>query len=244
MSLKIDVINDCYSQMRISGLTVDPNPEMITLALSRLEYMMAGYEIRNICVNYNFEDVPDVNTNTGVTAGFFLMMSTNLACNHIPDFNKEVPQKLYDMAATWLSGAAGASALANLNQVAPPNRQPRGSGSTLRTNRWSRFYNTAVTADDSCETQKLYLGNIDDYKESFRAYLSGETIANVDITASQGLAIQSSSISGDIISYRVKAVDAVTYGNYQQVTIIITTDAGRVETRVIQFEIGTDRLTG
>ena len=88
MSTKGEVINDAYSQMRISGLTVTPSPELQSKALSRLEAFMGELEINNVCLEYNFTQVPDPSDETGVIQPFFLMMSTNLAVRLVPDFNK------------------------------------------------------------------------------------------------------------------------------------------------------------
>lgn len=242
MSSKLNIINGAYSQMRISGLTVNPTPELITLALDRLENMMAAFSIRNIAINYNFEDVPDVNSETGVEHGFNLMMETNLATNLIPDFGKEVPQKLLQQASTWLSGAAGASAMANISEVQYPSRMPLGSGNTLRNNQRHKFYRDFQINPSDSETQRMTVGDVNDYKESFHAYLSGETIGTVAITTSQGIDIMSSSNTDEIVSYRVKASDASTTGAFQTVKMVVTSNTGRVETRIIDFELGTDRL--
>ena len=48
MSLKIDHINGAYSQLRISGLTVNPTPENISNALDRFESMRQGKSIDQI----------------------------------------------------------------------------------------------------------------------------------------------------------------------------------------------------
>lgn len=239
MSSKLDVINQAYSQMRINGLTVNPTPELITLALSRLEAMMSGFEIYNICVGYNFEAVPDLNSPTGVERGFDLMMETNLATNLIPDFGKQVPPKLEQMASTWLSNAAGASAVNGISEVSYPNRMPRGSGESLRYNRWQRFYREPNEPLDFCTVKKMFVGEINDYTESFNAYLGDEVISTIVITSTQGINIVSSSNTDDIVSYRVEAIDTSTTGTSQQVTMNVTTDTGRKETRAIEFDIET-----
>ena len=95
MSTKGEVINDAYSQMRISGLTVTPSPELQSKALSRLEAFMGELEINNVCLEYNFTQVPDPSDETGVIQPFFLMMSTNLAVRLVPDFNKLTKEYIY-----------------------------------------------------------------------------------------------------------------------------------------------------
>ncbi len=39
--LKVDILNDAYSKIRISGLTVTPTPPDLELSLNRLESMMS-----------------------------------------------------------------------------------------------------------------------------------------------------------------------------------------------------------
>ena len=65
MTTKADRINSAYSKLRISGLTVDPSPEDLSLALMTFENMMSELEMgRNICMDYNFEVDPDPNSIT------------------------------------------------------------------------------------------------------------------------------------------------------------------------------------
>ena len=70
--LKVNIISDAYSKLRISGLTVLPTPEDLELALSRLESMMAELDVRGISIGYNFEDNPDPNSLTNIPRYSFL----------------------------------------------------------------------------------------------------------------------------------------------------------------------------
>lgn len=237
MTDKATTINSAYSQMRISGLTVIPTPEDQELALFRLESMMAEFELRNICLHYNFEETPDPATDTGVVHGASHMMQTNLAIRLIADFNKVVPATLNQQAMQSLSTVSGWVALTNLRQVQAPRRMARGSGNTLRFNRWTRFERPTILPPNDCENNKMFADDIQDYVESFHAYLIGETIASFTIKATNGLTLQSSSSNDETVSYRILAVDSATSGTFQQVTIIVTTSAGRIESRLIDFEI-------
>ena len=58
MTTKIELINQAYSLIRISGITLDPSGEDISLALDRLETMAAEFYGRNIKTDYNFEEKP------------------------------------------------------------------------------------------------------------------------------------------------------------------------------------------
>ena len=59
---KGDIINRAFSALRISGITADPSPEDLELALGKLENMAAELAGRNIHTNFAFEDDPDPNT--------------------------------------------------------------------------------------------------------------------------------------------------------------------------------------
>lgn len=234
---KIDILNDAYSQLRISGLTVDPTPEDLTVALSRLEDMAAEWATRNICTNYNFEDDPQPNSPTNVKRGFKQAFSTNLAVRLIPDFNKAVPATLQLQASQSLSNLS--SATAQVRQVQYPRRQPRGSGSTLRYNRWNRYYRPQDEAPLSCATNKMDIGDINDFTEHFDAYLNdGETLASYVLQADSGLTILSQSLGSPDINYRVRADgnSKNSAGTYL-VFIEATTSEGRVEKRQIFFEL-------
>ena len=79
MTLKSGIINDAFSQLRISGLTVIASPKNNETALSRLEDMAEELEGRNICMSYNFEEEPDPNSQMGTAKKFNYMFKTNLA---------------------------------------------------------------------------------------------------------------------------------------------------------------------
>lgn len=246
MTEKIDVINDAYKQIRISGLTVVPTPEDLELALNRLENMMSEFEgSNNICLEYNFELEPDPNSRTNVTRNFWHMMSTNLAVRLVADFGKQVPPTIMAQASQSLSSAVSVSASESLQQVQYPRRMPRGSGNTLRFNRWRRFQRPQEKAPNSCATNNIVIGDIDDYTESFRAYLNdAETIDSFTITADNALSILSSANNDPVINYSIKAVEDSAQGAYQQVKIVITTSDARVETRFIDFNITSNKTVG
>ncbi len=237
---KVDVIADAYSRLRISGLTVNPTPEDLELALMRLEDMMAEWESRNMTVNYNFEDEPDPNSITNVQAGYKRAMSTNLARDLAQDFNKELHPSLYQLASSSLDSLSGRVALQRLGQVPYPNRQPVGSGNSLRWNRWARFYRDSSGAGGLNNSITMYIGDINDYREHFDAYLNdGETIASYSIQVDSGLLLVSDSIDGSDVVYRIQAENPNNSNNNysSQVTIIVTTSEGRVETKVVLFTL-------
>lgn len=230
---KVDHISSAYSKLRISGLTVDPTPEDLELALTRLEDMIAEWnDTRNISFGYNFEDNPDPNSVSNVPRWANEGVSFCLAIRLIADFNKEVPPALYSSAAASMSAISGRAARDRLRRVQYPSRQPIGSGNRWLP-RWQRFYSAVGQAPNNQSTYTMTKGDISDYSESFQSYLAeGEALQSFTITETSGLAVSSSALSGDSIAYTVSAASV---GSGESVTIVATTDAGRIETRVINF---------
>jgi len=233
MATKIEHVNKAYSKLRISGVTVNPSPADLALGLSELEDMMSELQDgRSLCLGYNFEETPEPTTESGVEKYANNMIATNLGVRLSPDFNKIIPQALLAQASQSYSAVSAKVAAENIRQVQAPSTMPVGSGN----NRYNNNYRYNIPADqtvNNCDTKKLHTGDINDYSESFTAYLDGETISSFTLTASSGLTAISSSISGDYIAYRIQAVTA----GYQTVVIVATTSSGRIEQRTIEFEV-------
>jgi hypothetical protein len=244
MATKAQIINDAYSQLRISGITVIPNANEIELALQRLEDMMHEFSGRNICIGYNFEESPDPNTDTWVKPQFNQCLKSNLAIRLVPDYDKNVPAILMAQAKQSLSAASAAVAGDYIREVQPSVRMPRGSGNTIRYNRWRRFNTPENLPPNECATKRITEGDINDYREDFTIYLEGEDIIAYEITSDSAIEIQSSSNETPSIKYRVKTGKNAADGVWQQVKIELWTDTGRFTTRIIDFEISPNVIVG
>ena len=239
--LKGDIINDAYSQMRISGLTTNPVPEELETALSRVENMAHEWFARNICAGYQFEDEPDPNTPHNVDRAHWHAFSTNLAIRLIPDFNKEVHQVLYSQAASSLCTLSNVSARNLMKQVQYPRRQPIGGANSLRWSRWLRWYRPAAEAPQTCATVKMQIDEINDFTESFADYLqTGEDVSSYVLEATDGISVNAESLATPIVSYTIQAVGGGDdIESVDAVQITATTSNGRVEIRTIYFEVST-----
>lgn len=238
--LKVDFIADAYSQLRISGLTVNPSPEDLEVALMRLEDMAAELHGRNVVTGYNFEDTPDPNSVTNIIRAYKSAFVTNLAIRLTPDFNKDAHPILFSQASQSMSNMCGRIALERLQQVQYPTRQARGSGNTLRYNRWARFYRQYNVGATNAAGKTMFVGDIQDFTEHFDSYLnSGEDIDSYTIDSDPALMLVSDSNDTPDISYRIQADEptSATSSDGQFVTITITTTSGRVNTRQIFFEL-------
>ena len=234
---KVDIINGAYSQMRISGLTVQPTPEDLTLALDRLEDMAEEFEARNICVNYNFEDTPDTASLTNIKRKHKTSFESCLAIRLV-DFGKPIPDSLMRLATSGFSFLS--SNTAQVRETQYPSRQPRGSGNSLRYNRWNRYYKEDAEAPLGSTTHTMYVNDVDDFVEHFDAYLNdGETISSYTIEADDGLTINSDSNATPDINFQILASGnaGTSSDGFLQVKIVVTTSDSRVENRFINFTL-------
>ncbi|MBV4553063.1 packaged DNA stabilization gp4 family protein [Pseudomonas sp. SWRI102] len=243
--LKVDRITAAYSKLRISGLTVIPNPSDLELALGELENMMAEFASRGIEIGYNFEETPDPNSDLNVTQEFWNMISTNLATRLAADFGKDASALLMAQAVQSLSQASGVCARNRIRQVAYPSRQPVGSGNRLCA-RWQRFYSDMPRLPPNAPgTLYIMQGETNDYEESFAAYLStDEYIETIEVKCDSGLMVVSSSFLDGVVKYRLNAPIELTAGAWQQVKIMVTTTESRVDIRIINFEVAPSVAVG
>jgi len=234
--LKVDIINGAYSQMRISGITVDPGPDDLILALRRLEGMANELHGRNVCTGYYFEEEPDINSPSGLDKKYWYSFECILAMRLLSDFGKGMqPDPMLARNAS-----AGMSFLyastANPRQIQYPSRQSIGAGNT----RWSlrKFYTPVAEAPNVCLTNRMIIGDIDNFIEHFNSYLiDPEEIASYTIEADTGLTIVSDSDTSPDIFYQIQADGGTSSDGLLRVKIVMTTDTGRVTTRIINFEL-------
>jgi hypothetical protein len=237
-STKGDLINGAYSWLRINGLTVGPTGFDLQTALARLESMMYIFCGRNICTSYNFTQNPDLGDYTNVPPQYNLFIETQLAVFLCADFGKDIPQALALQASSTMSSASGMSSMERLQEVPYPNRMNMGSGNNLRAWRYNTFYRQSPNAPDACSTHTMYIGDINNFTENYTEYLdSGEDVLSYVITSDPGINILSDSLATPVITYQVEAVSQQQSGNWQQVKIVITTTTGRINTRLINFNI-------
>jgi hypothetical protein len=247
VSTKAQTINNAFTQLRISGLTVIPSPSDVVLGLYLLETMMAEYFGQwNLAINYNFEETPSVNSQTGVELAYQSMMDLNLAIRLIPAFDKQVPQTLVNLASVALSKAIGRVSSENMRMIQPSRRMPLGSGNTFRGVFWNRYAIPVPVPPVSASTNYILQGETLNYFEDFSAFLGTATIASYTIEADQLLTIVTSANADPRITYTITAPTQppATYGPYQIVQITITDSLGRVEIRLINFGVATPPTVG
>jgi hypothetical protein len=237
-NLKGDFVNGAFSQLRISGITVVPSPEDLELALERLEDMASESPFSS--TGYYFEDEPDPNTPHNIPRKYWQGFKAILALRLMPDFGKGAAPDpmLIKQANAGLSTISAGTA--RIQQIQYPARMPKGSGTTLRSGRWTRFFTPEVLAPIVPETVRMYVDDIRSFTESFASYLlDGETISSYTIDSDTGLTITADANADPDITYTIRADGSSPTGGdaFLQVKIVVTTSGGRKETRIINFEL-------
>lgn len=228
---KIDIIQGAYSKLRISGLTTKPTPEDVEVALDSLESIAAEFSTRNMSGGYIFEDLPDSSSPSGVPRKYKRAYEYALAQSLAADFNKQLPPTFFASAASAISSLSSAESI--VRHVAPPTRQPRGSG-TRRWEPYRRFYGPDNRAPANEQTIPMYKDNENSFVEHFDTYLRElEDIDTFTINSDDGLTVLSSSNDTPDIGYSIRADKA----GRQRVRIDIVTTDGRKETRLINFQV-------
>lgn len=239
MATKGDIINAAYARIRISGLTVNPTPEDSEVALDVLEDMCAEFEARNICLNYNFQDVPDPADETGVSREFVGSLKDLLAWRMVMFFGLIAPMSLEALQRKSMSLLS--SGTARVNRTLPSRRMPRGSGVTNRYNRWQRFNNPQQQAPIACTTNFITYSGVLDYQEDITYFLGDETIAAYQFDADNtNLTVVSSSELEGVISYRVECNESAR--DLEIICLEVETDSGRKQTFRINFKCAPSKI--
>ncbi len=232
MKTKLQLVNRAYQAIRISGLTVNAVPEEITVALDMLQDMMHEFESRNICTGYFFEDEQDSNAKSGIDDAFNNAASMALAERLINFFGREVPIGISSQSRGGVDNWS--SRTAQVRQINPAARQPRGSGSTLRFSNWRRFYGVILDAPIDCETFNLKLREVNFFTHNFTKYLHpDETIESYRVAVSRGIELLDIKQDGNLFTMQCRGL----YVGYSVIEIEITTSEGRVNPEAINFNI-------
>jgi hypothetical protein len=240
MTTKIDFIRGAYTRCEISGLTSNPTPEEITLGLKRLESMASRWADKGICVDYNFETIPEVNSTHNVPRKYEDAFESNLAMRLLSAFGKQATPELKNDARSSYSDLASSTAV--IPEMCYPSTMPIGSGNR-RYGNWQKYYPPIEKAPIECATAKMAIGDIDNFFESFSAYLvNGETLDTVVLTPDDGLTITNETVDSPRFTYTVEAVGGSgenEFSTWFQVKIVATMSSGRIETRIKNFELTT-----
>jgi hypothetical protein len=198
MKTKIQIISDAFNELRINGITTDPDAEDNVLALNRLEDMM--HELP--ALGYCFEDEPDFNTYSGLQAYANYPIAMMLAMRIAPPFGK-IPETMMRQASAALSGLM--NKIARPSRVAYPSRQPLGMGNRY----WDTFYNFFPPSEQAPSNSILVtVGDINpEFTLNFVDSLNlnnGEVISSYSYTVTNGLVISNDSNSDWAVTFEIE----------------------------------------
>jgi hypothetical protein len=192
--LKVDIINQAYEDLRISGITVEPTPEEHTRALKRLEDMAAEWEAASYRLGYALEDDPDPNTEAGIDRMHMTAFTQALAVRLIPAFNIKVPPELHRQASAAVSRMA--STVFTPGRMHWSTRHPIGSGNHWNGARYRRFYPPVCAGPEYPKTTLRHDEQV--YGIRWNSVLAGEIITASTWTADSGaLTIVDGSVFSD-----------------------------------------------
>jgi hypothetical protein len=155
MKTKGELLLDAFTEMRINGITVDPDDEDLKLALYRLEDFMSEL---NICINYNFEETPDINSSSGLQQYANYAIAASMAVRLSAPYGK-LPQTFIQQASASMSRLL--KRVCVVPRVAYPYRQPIGRGNEVTSNTHPFF------TPDKKEVTETYYDNCDYFSQEF-----------------------------------------------------------------------------
>ena len=237
MTKKLDIVDSALGKIAISGITAPATPEDYQTLLSRLEGFMYELErTRNICCRYNFTPQPDPGDFHGMDFGLFEPISNLLAIRVLQDY--EIPPNSALSAAATAAISSLSAQTFQIRETQYPRRQGRGSGNTLRYNRWQRFYRKPDQVPLICSTVKLDTGEINDYSQSWQDYLRpGEDIISFTVMDTAGIRVVSSTLASPVVNYRLEGLNPSIDNGVEQIRLRITTSTGRIDERLLSVEV-------
>ncbi len=236
MILKIDIVLAAYEELRISGLTSEPNPKEVESAIRRLDNMMLGWKNKNLCLSYirseSYSDI-DPNQDSGINDTDMFAIVANLAKNLCAMFGKICHQQ------TMIDAKEGYD---NLFSAVVPEREsdpymPLGSGRPFgNTFAWRyKYQGDDKNAPDNCATFDLKVGQTDIFSVDFTRYLLNDnTIDSYVIDDGEGVSISDDQESDGVITFKAEGLTA----GFSPIKITITsTPSGRVDPETINFNV-------
>lgn len=229
---KVEFVLAAFKWLRISGLTVSPEPEEITDGLGVLENMMNELKSRNICSSYQFEDVASHNTISGIDPAYNNAVETNLAVRMAVLFGLQPINGLQAQANQSMSNWAARTG--EVKEIINPSRMPRGSGTNFRFSNFRRYYRDDENAPISCNTRKLKYQAINYFPVNFDLYLAdGETISSYAVESTNGIEVIEHALVGNTVTLKCKGIRP----GWNVVEVVITTSLGRVNPEAVNFDI-------
>jgi hypothetical protein len=145
---KSDIVASALNKLAVTGFDYEIDPEELKAGVVALEYMMADWDARGIKIGYAFAADPEtanISDPVGIPDIAYRAVTYHLAIDLADTYGKAVTQSVNAGASSAMTSLL--SAIQFLPTVQYPNRMPRGSGNSLRNNRWMRYYRQTDTLD-------------------------------------------------------------------------------------------------
>ena len=233
---KIQILNDCFNELRINGITAQADNEDVELALFRQEDFIAELPFD---IGWRFESTPNPNSYTGIPSYANFAIASNMALRLCPVYGK-APEALIRQATASMSTLM--NRICKPRRVAYPSRQPLGMGNR-RTYNYYQFMPEVVNAPNDVSTETMNIGDrLVARSIDFSQYLQPlETVSSYTKTVSNGLTVTAESISGTSIIFTVTA----NVSGFQQILFTVTGSSGTKVNRTLNFNVvGTTAAIG
>lgn len=239
MKTKAEIINTAYSMLILTGVTAPASPDDVELALNRLEDIMYELHSQGVNTGYNFEEVPDVNSLSGLAMWMNQGVSGMLALRIAPDFGVTMTPEL--MTPISIATSNLSARLAQVNQTNYAGRMPIGSGQKLAFP-YRRFYGASGVYPQTPETLQAALYDTTHYVVDFGSgqLRPGEIIASYTTEASNGLLLSNNTNTDLLINFDL----TFNKGGAQRVIIRVTGDMGTVAVRSLLFNVYDNQQVG
>jgi hypothetical protein len=226
---KIQILNDCFNELRINGITAQADNEDVVLALGRLEDLMAEQPFD---IGFKFEDVPNPNSYSGIPPNANFAIASALALRMAPIYGK-APETLMRQSSAAMSALA--NKVATPRRVGYPSRQPLGMGNRRVYRNNYQFMPEQSRAPTSVNTETMNVGDkLVGLSIDFSQYLQPlETVSSYTKLVSGGLAVTAESTSLAAISFSVQANSS----GFQQILFSVIGSAGTELNRTLNFNV-------
>lgn len=206
---KVDLANAALEELRISGITVNPNNRDVKSAIIKLDTLMTNWERENICLGYNKPlsyggSLP--NDESGIPAHAEHAVIANLAKSLCASHGKQCNIETLKEAKQGKN---------NLYDVTLPQRDPNpimpvGSGASYRyygTSYFCKYQPNTEQAPDNCSTLDIKVGQTAEYNINFSESIPVDnTISSIEVEDSAGLTVVDSSFDGGIVTLKCTGV--------------------------------------
>lgn len=224
MKTKIELVNGAFAELRISGLTSSTDAEDIELGLNALEDVMHDV---NLPLQFNFEDLPDPNTESGLPEFATLAIKLKLAERLAPSYNK--PSNITGLSAAW---SRLITRISQPTYLQPSNLMPIGRGNSQRFNQTNYMPTPVILPAGTIE---LNINDAGIFLVEFGDYLqAGESISSIVSTAESGITVLSEAIIGS--TYNIEISAGATKG-LTRIKLVMIGDLGSSRTRYMYFNL-------